>query len=686
VFLGLPRRDRPGVPQGLAAVVQARLEREFDLPRAAIRVIEEGRVSTFMGLRHAEEVMRSGVEACIVGGVDCLINPSSLRGLSAQGRVMEEYDGFFPGQGASFVCVSRRRDVGVWGGTPARISGVGIVDEIRKGTADDPILGHAVREALNIATTQAQLSEADLGVYINSVNGARAEFDDDALAQVKFFRSPRDYLEIWHVASYLGEIGAAYGAVALMWAAAAAELGFGLRRATMVSATEDRWRAAACVTAGDARQGTVTIGLSHQAPQFHQRKGAGLSIPAAQDPGIRLGEDDLHAELATRNIEEIAGLLLIRDTHLQDESPWADIGGFEQRMLAHYDAVLWHGDAFLDVAIQLAKSGEPENAAAAAMVICGGAATSEQIDFLVELCAESEDHLRMIVDAAAVMPKPVAQQLLLRVIDVDAAHEAAALRGLSQAGWLDAPLAADRARRVAPDARVPLIAAIGAAQLQGLQREVDALLRSPDKLRDPLAWLAAVAVLPASHVQSLLGVEDGLDSAPHALAASCIKSGRSLFHTVEKRPVTAGVITALGHSGETQATDFLLAVLASGEDELRGEAAIALNRIFGCDVFEGVVVEDEDAAEDEDKKTVEVLTKDPARWKAAIDPILATAKAKRLRRGRDLVPESVLHDLRLERPGYREREISALEYAALSGKPAPAHPRQLVAVQRSRLP
>jgi 3-oxoacyl-[acyl-carrier-protein] synthase-1 len=681
VFLGLPRQDRPGVPRGLAAVVQARLEREFNLPRTAFRVIEEGRVSAFMGLRHAEEMMRAGVEACVVGGVDCLVNAWSLKGLSEQGRVMETYDGFFPGQGASFVCLSRRRDTGVWGGAAARISGVGIADEPKKGTAEDPILGDAVREALKIATTQAQLTEPDLGVYINSVNGTRSEFEDDALAQSKFFRTPREHLEIWHVASYLGETGAAYGAVALMWAAAAAELGFGLRRATLVSATEDRWRAAACVTAGgEAKPGALMVGLSHHAPHFHQRKGAGLSIPAAADPGIRLGEDDLHAELATRNIDEIAALLLIRDGHLQDESPWADIEGFEERLLAHYDAVLWHGDAFFDIATRLAESGEPENAAAGAMVICGGAATRDQIDLLVGLCAESEDHLRMIVDTAALMPKPVAYQLLLGVADVDRAHEAAALRGLSQAGWLDASFAKDRARSMAPETRLPLIVALGAAQFQALSREVDVLLRSPDKVRDPLAWLAALAVLPASHVQSLLGLEDGLEFAPHALAASCIKTGRSLFQIVEKRRLTTGVITALGYSGETQATDFLLAALASDEG---AAAAIALNRIFGCDLFDEVAVEHEDPEEDEE--TIKLLTQDPGRWRAAIAP-LTTTKAKRLRRGRDLLPESPLHDLLLERPGYREREISALEYAALSGKPTPVHPRQLVAVQRSRLP
>ncbi len=224
IFLGLPRSDRPGVPVGLAAALQTSLEREFDLPRGAVRTIEEGRVSTFMALSHAQTALGGGSEACIVGGVDCLVDPRSLTDLSAAGHIAEEYDGFFPGEGAAFVCVGTRSDRGVWGQRPARIAGFGMTRENADGTAEQPLLGTAVREALREATRKAGLAEPDVGVYINAVNGTRSEFEDDAFAQTKFFLSPREQLEIWHLASSVGEAGAAYGALALIWATAAAEL------------------------------------------------------------------------------------------------------------------------------------------------------------------------------------------------------------------------------------------------------------------------------------------------------------------------------------------------------------------------------------------------------------------------------------------------------------------------------
>ena len=65
----------------------------------------------------------------------------------------------------------------------------------------------------------------DIGLRINDINGSRAAFEDDAMATTRFYRSPREgVLDVWHLGSYLGETGAAAGAIELIWGASMGEL------------------------------------------------------------------------------------------------------------------------------------------------------------------------------------------------------------------------------------------------------------------------------------------------------------------------------------------------------------------------------------------------------------------------------------------------------------------------------
>ncbi|MCA9706874.1 MAG: hypothetical protein KDK70_13560 [Myxococcales bacterium] len=395
LVLGLPDPERPGVPERLGPVLVERLVEALDLPRDGVYSMAHGRPSVLLALGQAE-LMDDRSAHVIVGGVDVLTNPRSLRALSAAGRLKEDWDGMLPSEAAAFFRVSTQRQPGWWGRPAARLVGVGTAVDPAANTKDDPLTGVGASRAFAAAVAGAGIDDATIDLRINDMNGERSAFEDDAMACTRFFRSrrPDGNLEVWHLGSVVGETGAAAGALEVLWAASTLELGTWPSRAVLLSCAEGPRRAAAVIMPADptAGAGSPRARVSLDAPVVHPQA---VTEPVVHpDPGLRLEQvDDAGRELAAQDLEQVASMLLIRAQHLVDPyEPWADVEDFEARLLRHVDALAWSRADAQPLAREILSDAqaEPERAAAAALVLAVTEIDPEAAELLTAAIPDAE--------------------------------------------------------------------------------------------------------------------------------------------------------------------------------------------------------------------------------------------------------------------------------------------------------
>ena len=131
----------PDAPQRLLERVEEKLGVRF---HATSRVLQEGHAATYTGLALARQLSsEAGVDACIVGGVDSLLNAEDVTRLQSSFRLKDanEPQGVIPGEGAAFVLVTRSdlREHPL-----ARVIGVGLASE------SDTVLGQRLSQGKGI--------------------------------------------------------------------------------------------------------------------------------------------------------------------------------------------------------------------------------------------------------------------------------------------------------------------------------------------------------------------------------------------------------------------------------------------------------------------------------------------------------------------------------------------------------
>jgi 3-oxoacyl-[acyl-carrier-protein] synthase-1 len=686
VFLGLPLA-RKGLDPDFSQKVSQGLARSVGLPPDAIRPVIGGRTSVFVAIDQAERWLQSGARACVVGAVDSLLDPAELLALSERGSLAEEYDGFFPGEAAAFLCLSRRRTTGPFGRAAAAVIGIGQAVEAADGSAQAPLIGVGLASALQSAVAAARLSEGQLGLYVNSVSGARAEFEDDAMARIRLMRrSPHTALEVWHPASYLGETGAAYGALAILWASAALELGIGPNAAVLVAGSEGQHRAGAVLQlaagAPAPRAESPAVGLLE--PTVHVVFPVQTTNHLPDDPGIRFRDhDDRHTRLVTDNLDALASLLLVRDGHLRSNSPWADIEPFERRILAHADGIAWSGAAAKQTLGRYLE-GESEEAAAAALVMFQTTPGAEIADLLVKACELSPEHRGRIIGMAAVAPRQGAERFLHRLAEMQADHFQDVLWALTIARWLSpewVETAARRMERATPDLTIALAVL---PDPNACPKSIDKVMASgllPGEaslaglfLQTPKTWLARFRA------------DEALELAPEALGLAHAQLNLPLIPALGALPPSRGAMLALGWSGESTGIPLLLKGLESEDEAIASEAASSLARLSGLHPLEDVRAEpDRTDSPSSPPSKISRLTRNRADWEKALDPLRQSWPAGRVRQGRAWGRESVLQMLVDPRTRVPERMVGLWEHALCTRRPPPVHARQWVATQRRLL-
>ena len=696
IFLGLPRPERPGVPDVLSNTLTQRLLSHLDGTNVHIQPVSLGRTSVFFSLKMAQEFIHQGkFENFIVGGVDTLLNANSLKGLSEAGLLKEDWDGFIPGEAAAFLQIRAKPGIGCWGRPAIAIAGVGTATEMADGTAENPLVGKGVFAAFKDAMNAAGLPDSDIDLCINDINGARAAFEDEAFGQIRFFRTPREqgHLEVWHPASYLGETGAAVGAIELIWGSAALELGFAPGPGILASTSDAELRAAAYLRYDqpahqDQAQFKVRIGAGSPILHLEQQR---ESRSDEDDPGLHLADvDNLHRHLAQENFDELSWLISMREYHhLESGDPWADIEEFEERLVAHLDALAWSGNLARELAIEFLSSKEMEEVAAATMVLLSVPLDKPRWDLLLETAAKSEEQAQAMISVLPHLPKETAEPLLMSLAYKGTIQtRSEAIHALAIAGWVTEELLNRLVQEASQELLVPIVEAAGSAGYSQLWNVIAPYIKSQARQLTGVGLCAAMAICPRNTRIPVYNYAQLPLEEPITCALVSLRDGTSFLAQLQDIiSVTPQMIEAIGWAGEPGVSSYLMDILMSGEDEHKTAAANALYRIYGCELKEEVEISISDPEDDEEELSeIERLSQDPSEWKEALQVFEHQQRGNaRLRHGQPWTKQSALRHLQRPEGNYEERLIAVWEYAVVNRKPLPLPPLRFIEKQKAAL-
>jgi 3-oxoacyl-[acyl-carrier-protein] synthase-1 len=232
--------------------IQARAGFSF---RPESAVLPAGPAGVMKGLRAAADLRSpTAPEAFVVGGVDSWLNAEDVERLRASWRLAgpRVAQGMFPGEGAAFLGVARRRPAA---GSRGRIAGVGLAEEAPESTAlgGGPATGRGLRAAMESALKDAEMPESAVGFRVSDLNGEAFRGMESALAAARCFRTRREEFPIWHPADCVGDVGAAAGALLPIVALTALEKGYAPAETAVCEASSEGRLRGACLVQGTGR-------------------------------------------------------------------------------------------------------------------------------------------------------------------------------------------------------------------------------------------------------------------------------------------------------------------------------------------------------------------------------------------------------------------------------------------------
>jgi 3-oxoacyl-[acyl-carrier-protein] synthase-1 len=228
LLLCVAEADRPGRIDGLDDALLNEVQRDlgWKFNDAYSGVLPHGRVGAAVALLQARRLINEQqVDSVIIAGVDNLLARRTLRAFEAGDRLRtsRNSNGFIPGEAAAAVVVT----------APARTSrpqlicaGLGFSVERATVSAEHPLRGDGLTQAITAALADAGCSLEELDFRITDNSGEQYYFKESALALARTLRAPRGEFDIWHPADCIGEVGAAIGPVVLNVALAASRKGY----------------------------------------------------------------------------------------------------------------------------------------------------------------------------------------------------------------------------------------------------------------------------------------------------------------------------------------------------------------------------------------------------------------------------------------------------------------------------
>jgi 3-oxoacyl-[acyl-carrier-protein] synthase-1 len=269
--LTLPEKNRKHPALASRTVDDLVLEIESAVGRRfALKFLAgQGGAGVVEGIEAARNAFRRGdIEACVVGGVDSLVNDLDISRLRRTGRMLEPDlpEGLIPGEGSAFVLLA---PADRFPGALARLFGVSSATE--SDHVDTPRFsqGRALAEALRLVVQDGGIPESNLSFRVSTVNGERYAVWESMFSTTRFYRTRRDRLTTWYTASSLGELGAASGAIALVLVALAIAGGYAPGPYAICESASDNGLRAAFLVGPSAGAAT---------PPFRPEEGASIHL------------------------------------------------------------------------------------------------------------------------------------------------------------------------------------------------------------------------------------------------------------------------------------------------------------------------------------------------------------------------------------------------------------------------
>jgi 3-oxoacyl-[acyl-carrier-protein] synthase-1 len=206
------------------------------------RLYFEGHGGFIHAVADAVELLRSReLGACIVGGVDSLLEPELLK-ILYELRVVKTPErpvGFIPGEGAAFIRLERAEEASKRaGGVLALLEAPQLAREPQHRFASEPSSGVALAEAISRTLHGAAADSHEVGRIMGNLNGDEWRAREWGMVVTRE-REHVGQVAMWSPAESFGELGAATAAFSLCAAVRAFQRGYSLGRRILVWASSE---------------------------------------------------------------------------------------------------------------------------------------------------------------------------------------------------------------------------------------------------------------------------------------------------------------------------------------------------------------------------------------------------------------------------------------------------------------
>ena len=188
-----------------------------NLDLAMSRIISTGRAGGLAAVNLAFRFFASGEESfAIVAGVDTFYDGAVVQTLQKDERLLAggNMDGFIPGEGAAFILLCKHK-------VPLHKNTDKIVCLYEAGLGNEP--GHRASKepyrgdglASTVATALANAKTAKIKTLYSSMNGEHFFAKEHGVAMIRNSEFLEEHIKIEHPADCFGDLGAAFGPVAV---------------------------------------------------------------------------------------------------------------------------------------------------------------------------------------------------------------------------------------------------------------------------------------------------------------------------------------------------------------------------------------------------------------------------------------------------------------------------------------
>jgi 3-oxoacyl-[acyl-carrier-protein] synthase-1 len=247
LLVGLADRRRPGPRyEGDEHELGEKLLQQLDTghSRCELRWFASGNVAAFAGLRAGLALLEHDATCqCIVGGLDSLLDETTLDWLELKERLKSETfgrnQGLPPGEAAAFFLLESEEVARIRRRKPlAQVCSLGLASEPAPFVEEIPSMAEGLTSAIRQAMAGVPTDASDVDAIFADLNGEFYRAKEWSHASLRCFQHVPQTRALWHPAECFGDIGSAWGAVALGVAAAFLQSGSSRGRSLCIASDD----------------------------------------------------------------------------------------------------------------------------------------------------------------------------------------------------------------------------------------------------------------------------------------------------------------------------------------------------------------------------------------------------------------------------------------------------------------